>query len=308
MSHRFVCIRVGPLPADAAERAAAEAYAAGALGLEELGEPERRSGSRGVTLLLYAPAAAAGAVRAAVSALGVGPVAAPEPVPEVDWSERWRAGLSAVEVSPRLRVRPSFVSDAPAPGQAEVVVDPRQAFGTGGHASTRLALELLDGMEAGLLAGARVLDVGTGSGVLALAALRLGASAAVGFDLDPAAAREARDNARRNGLADRLRVLAGPIEALAGPPFDVALANLLRTELLPLVPAIAERVRPGGAVIVSGLLESERPQVAAALAAAGLERVAERGAEDPPGQRWVALLTRRRGRRASARADAGACR
>ena len=99
----------------------------------------------------------------------------------------------------------------------------------------------------GLAPGARILDVGAGSGILALAALRLGPGSAVAFDLDPLAAAASRENAVANGLAGRLEVFMGPLEALRPTPFDLVLANLLKTELLPLVEGIAALHRPGWA-------------------------------------------------------------
>ena len=272
-----------------AERAAAEAYAAGAVGLEERDE----GGS--ITLLLYAPDPRAEAVRRAVSE-ALGPdarVAAPVPVADTDWSEAWKAGLEAVVVSPRLLVRPSFVKATPEPEQAELVIDPGQAFGTGGHASTLLALEWLDAVAPGLAPGARILDVGAGSGILALAALCLGPGTAVAFDLDPLAAAATRENAAANGLAGRLEVFTGPIEALRPAPFDLVLANLLKTELLPLAEGIAACTARDGRAIFSGLLEGEHQAVAETLRAAGLRLLDIHQREDASGDRWFSLLMTR---------------
>jgi ribosomal protein L11 methyltransferase len=272
-----------------AERVAAEAWAAGAAGLEERGA--------GGHLLVYVAEEGAAAVRAALGALapeGVR-VGAPEPVAPVDWSHAWRAGLGEVVISPRLSVRPPFVAGTGGPGRGEVVIDPGQAFGTGGHASTRLALALLDTLPRAECAAGTALDVGCGSGVLALAALRLGAPAAVALDLDPVAARATRDNARRNGLAARLRVFAGPVAALGRGGFAPVLANLLRRELLPLLPELARRLRPGAALVLSGLLADERAEVEAALAGAGLGVADARAETDPGGDAWLALTARGRG-------------
>lgn len=232
-------------------------------------------------------------LRAALAQLGdaVGALGTAEPVPARDWSEAWKEGLEPVIVSERLVVRPSFLE--PVAGcAAEVVIDPGQAFGTGGHASTRLALEWVDAL-APTLPGARVLDAGCGSGVLALAALRLGAEWALGFDLDPLAAAAARENARINGLDRRLTLFTGPLDALAAPPFDLVLANMLSREFLPLVGGLAARARGGGAVVFSGLLAVEREPVTRALAAAGLHTVDVRSERDANDDEWLALLTRR---------------
>jgi ribosomal protein L11 methyltransferase len=288
-SASFVRIEVRSADRAAAEWAAAEAFAAGASGLEEREEED------GIRLLVYAPAACAARVREAAVRCGAGvAVSAAEPVAEEDWAETWKRGLGPVEVSPRLVVRPSFApAGPPVPGRAELVIDPGQAFGTGGHESTRLALEWVDALAPALPAGARALDVGCGTGVLALAALRLGAARAVAIDLDRAAARAAWENAARNDLASRCAVACATPAALAPARFELVLANLLRTELLPLLPDLAARIAPSGRAVLSGLVAGEREAVERALAACGLRSLGERDRDDAGGTRWIALLTAR---------------
>lgn len=218
-------------------------------------------------------------------------IAAPVAEPEVDWSARWRDGLDAIEISPRLTVRPPFVPSRVSHDGVEIVIDPGQAFGTGGHASTRLALALVDLLAPSLAPGARVLDVGTGSGVLALAALALAPASvrAIGFDLDALAAPAARENAVRSALAGRLRVFSGPIDAVGGAPYALVLANLLKRELLPIVDAIAARTAPDGTLIVSGLLMQDLPAVESALARHGLRRGRVVTEDDLDGESWVGV-------------------
>ena len=276
--------------ADLAGRVAAEAYAAGATGLEERGDARSDR-----TLLVYVPAEGALAVERAMAALadeGV-EVEAPEPVPEIDWSTQWRAGLEPIRISPRLVVSPSFAPQRARAGSETVVIDPGQAFGTGSHVSTRLALELLDQVAPRLPRPARILDVGTGTGVLAIAALRLGATSGVAFDLDPVATASARANAQQNQVSGCMRLFTGGLDALTTTEFDLVVVNLLRTELSPLIPAIAQRTRRGGLAIFAGLLEPEQRPVETALQAAGLWPVAHRRALDPDAEAWVGLLTRR---------------
>src|SRR5262245_52038671 len=147
--------------AEQLERALAEAVEAGALGAEEAG----------TRLWLYAAHADAERVRAALAPLAGLAIGPAEPLVERAWSEAWKEGLAAIVISPRLAVRPSFRAPPAGFTGADLVIEPGQAFGTGAHASTRLALELLAALPPDRLAGARVLDVGCGSGVLALAAL-----------------------------------------------------------------------------------------------------------------------------------------
>jgi len=281
-----IAVRAGD--AEQAERLAAEAYAAGATGLEE------RDGESGVTLILYAPAAAAQAVYDALAeAAPATRVEPPAEVPETDWSERWKLGLTATLISPRLRIRPSFVSAALAPGQSEIEIDPGQAFGTGGHPSTHLALEWIDALAPTLKWGSRMLDVGTGTGILALAAGKLAPVQLFAFDTDPLASAAARANARHNGLGERLWLFTGGLDAIGDVSFELVVANLLRTEMLPLFDAIAARVRAGGHAVFSGLLESERASVAEPLRAAGLRECGVRSRADANGDLWSALLTLR---------------
>jgi ribosomal protein L11 methyltransferase len=203
----------------------------------------------------------------------------PEPEPDADWERGWRRGLEPRRVA-GLWIRPSWCASR---GEPELIVDPEQAFGTGEHATTRLALGLA--LEA-LRPGDRVLDFGTGSGILALATLRRGASRAFGFDVDPVACRCARRNAGRNGLD--LALWCGSLDALAPDAgFELVLANELWSRVSPWLARLAAHARR--ALVVSGFLESERPAVVGALAALGLD-VARREAETQGADAWGALV------------------
>jgi ribosomal protein L11 methyltransferase len=271
-----------------AGRLAAEAYAAGAIGLEE------RERENEITLILYAPAAAASAVRDAIASFAPGiRIEPPTAVPDVRWSEKWKAGLTATIISPRLLIRPSFVSVALLPAQAEIVIDPGQAFGTGGHPSTLLALDWIDELAPTLKGGTRILDVGTGTGILSLAAAKLGPADLFAFDNDSRATSAARENALSNGLGERLLLFTGGLEAIGDVPFDLVVANLLKAEMLPLAAAIAARVRAGGQAVFSGLLEIDCESVAEALRAVGLRESGVRSRADANGDLWSALLTTR---------------
>jgi ribosomal protein L11 methyltransferase len=164
-----------------------------------------------------------------------------------------------------------------------VPIDPGRAFGSGAHASTRLALVALDRLVRG---GERVLDAGCGSGVLGIAALALGAAEAVGVDHDPDAVAAARANATRNGVGDRFTVTERPIDEVvaAGAPFDLVTANLLLPDLLAVAPTLRGAVAVGGSVVVSGVLTDQRPAVIASATHLGLVPLGEETADG-----WLAV-------------------
>jgi len=168
-----------------------------------------------------------------------------------EWVESWKEFYHWVEVSPNLAVGPDF-RPCPFPVRHAIAIDPGQAFGTGGHQSTRLALGLMDPLFPG---PGRVLDVGCGTGVLAMAARKLGAGLVLGLDIDQEACRETLDNAEANDC--RVAVIRGGVEAVA-TRFDLVVANMLSVRLLAAAAALKARVAPGGRLILSGLTADER--------------------------------------------------
>ena len=292
-----VCLRVRLPDSGQAERFIAEAWTLGALGIEE------RAMAAGVELDVYASASEVGALeRLCGSFSGSGSEWVQQAaVDDTDWSEAWKAGLTVIEISSRLAIRPSFVDFDPSPGQRVVVIDPGQAFGTGGHASTRLVLEWLDrfspenaeGPGAGSLQGARVLDVGTGSGVLSMAAVALGAECAVGFDVDAIAVSEAARLVSQNEQVDQIQLFVGGIDQVAGQTFDCVLANLLKSEMAPILESIAEAVAPAGFLVLAGILDSDEGEISGRLQTLGFEGVGIRSERDDSGVVWVAPLYQR---------------
>jgi ribosomal protein L11 methyltransferase len=192
-----------------------------------------------------------------------------------DWAQRWREFHRPLELS-GLRVRPPWVRDVGAPPAVDVVIDPGRAFGTGAHATTRMCLELLLELEP----RGGFADWGCGSGVLGIAAAKLGWAPVHGVDHDPASVEAAAENARANGV--EVRVARLDLRTAPAPWAPTAAANLTR----PLLLAVAERLeRPPGRLILSGVLREEADEVAAAFAARGLPERERRARAE-----WAALL------------------
>lgn len=304
-------LRLYAVPASLEEAVTADLWAAGTLGVQ-VGELEP------------GPGAAEGAaepetlrLRAWFPAAGPGDPDPPDPLAhrleegvealaverrrEEDWLAPWRRRSRPFDLGRSFRVDPREPEEAggdgegserrgvPAAGTARrlLYLPARSAFGVGSHASTRLAVELLEDLP---LAGRDIVDVGTGTGVLAFAALHLGARSAVAHDLDPAAAFAARDNARRNRFAPL--VYAGPLAALSPRlRFDWALVNVVPERIAGELPSLARRLgagRAGGGMVLSGILAERGDEVLRRLADLGF---AERGRAEE--DEWVALRLER---------------
>jgi ribosomal protein L11 methyltransferase len=189
------------------------------------------------------------------------------PIDQTDWSVRWREGLGPRRIE-QLTILPSWLPEASDPDPLTIVLDPETAFGSGEHGSTRVALTLLARV---LRRGNRVLDLGSGSGILAIAAIKLGAARAIGIEVDPEANEVAIRNAVRNGVADRLEFLEGDAGALAPllGPADLLLSNILRSVNTSLLPVIAQALQPRGLAIFSGMEHAEAEEFRGALSDAG---------------------------------------
>jgi ribosomal protein L11 methyltransferase len=181
-----------------------------------------------------------------------------EAVPDEDWVRATQSQFEPIRVSERLWIVPTWHA-APDPAALNIALDPGLAFGTGSHPTTRLCLRWLEARVAG---GESVLDYGCGSGILAIAAAKLGAADVVGIDIDPEAVRAARANAAANAARARF---AGTDETLP-PPADLVVANILASPLKLLAPLLAAQTRPGGRLVLAGLLDAQSDDVAAAYA------------------------------------------
>jgi ribosomal protein L11 methyltransferase len=211
-------------------------------------------------------------------------------VQEADWADAWKAYFPVMRVGRRLVIRPTWRRHRRAPEDVVLALDPGMAFGTGLHPTTRLCLAAIEALaDRGVLGGGRVLDVGCGSGILAIAAVELGAATAFGVDTDPIAIEATTANARRNAVARRIRVREGSLPS-GEPPFDVVLANLIAGLLVTLSATLRDELRPGGTLLASGIFVDREVDVRRAFEDAGFD-VVGRSAEGD----WVALEAVRRG-------------
>lgn len=178
-----------------------------------------------------------------------------------DWEILWRRGLGVRRISPRLLVVPSWETVEPSPGEIPIYLDPGMAFGTAEHATTRGCLRQLDKR---VVPGARIADVGAGSGILSIAAAKLGAESVTALELDPMSCETALENLAKNGVEDRVTVLTARVEGravLPGAPFHGIVANLQSHLLRPLFSTFRASLSPGGWLIVSGVLDGQQNEI-----------------------------------------------
>ena len=205
-------------------------------------------------------------------------------LPDTDWEESWKDNYPAVEVGQNLIVVPYWDADN-TNGRTPVILDPGLTFGTGAHASTQMVMET---MEEIVQPGFRCLDLGSGSGILSIAALRLGAGSAIGVDIDPKAEGIARENAAYNGfVAPEFTALTGNVtedrelmDRLSRQEYDLVLVNIVADVIIGLAPALPHFLTENSTLICSGILDTRLADVTAALEQAGLTITGCRAKED----------------------------
>ncbi|MBQ9460148.1 MAG: 50S ribosomal protein L11 methyltransferase [Oscillospiraceae bacterium] len=211
-------------------------------------------------------------------------------VADEDWENNWKAFYKPMEIGERLLVVPEW-EQTPESGRVKVILNPGLTFGTGSHATTRLCLTALDRLVKG---GEKVLDLGCGSGILAIAALRLGASRAFACDVDPACVGVASENAALNGVdGDRFTVRVGDVTADKelrrefGGDYDLITANIVADVIISLAPRVRPLLKPGGAFLCSGVIDDRAAEVKGKLIDAGWEIAEENSSEG-----WFSFLCR----------------
>lgn len=205
-------------------------------------------------------------------------------VPDADWANEWRKHYHVQRVGRRLVIRPSWEPYVPGPGDLVIQLDPGMAFGTGSHPTTVLCLQALEDVLRG---GETVVDIGTGSGILAIAAARLGARRVLAVDIQDEAIAAARTNAAANGVDDVVQVERISAEALADgsrSTFDVVVMNIVADVIIPAAPVLRRIVAPEGRVLLCGIIAGREGDVRRALEATGLRVVARHSSGE-----WVLL-------------------
>jgi len=200
-----------------------------------------------------------------LSAFGIVSEVHIDPVPDEDWTTSWRDYFKPVYATPKMIICPAWAPEPAPEGGFAILIDPKMAFGTGHHETTRLALM---GLEMCISGGERVLDVGTGSGILSIAAIKLGAASAFGVDTDPPAVDNTQNNLLLNGILEGVEVKEGSLSLVSGV-FDVVVANIISSILVPMLPQIAAHTKQGGKVVLGGILDREQDAFRQAILSAG---------------------------------------
>lgn len=246
---------------DDVELACSILWELGALGIEERDATTLNEAESRVAVTLAAPFRDEASARAALKQVSDRFTVNLKHVAREDWSLTWRRGLKCERVGRRLVLCPSWDKAKTEPSEVVVTIDPENAFGSGTHETTRLALRELDRRVHG---GENLLDFGCGSGVLSIAALKLGAARARGIDIDPDAIAVARRNADKNAVGDRLALSTESVTSLR-QPYSFIVANIYASVLIESAATLARLLTPGGTLVLSGVLFSEWPDVVRAF-------------------------------------------
>jgi ribosomal protein L11 methyltransferase len=276
--HPFVTVRV---PLAQLELAQLRLWELGATGLEERDQTTITREPTDGDVVVYAAFEDEAAALHALNQVRAEYEADLVYVPHQNWATEWRRGFSAQRIGQRLLLHPSWEPAESKPGDVVLTIDPENAFGSGDHETTRLVLGLLDARIEG---NERVLDVGCGSGILSIAAIRLGAASSIAIDIEDDAVIVTERNAGLNGVASSIDASTTPLDAIDGA-YDLVLANIETRVLVQMPDALRARMAPGATLILSGILRKERDELLQAYASMYLEELVEEG-------EWCACVLR----------------
>jgi len=276
--HPFVTVRV---PLAQLELAQLRLWELGATGLEERDQTTITREPTDGDVVVYAAFEDEAAALHALNQVRAEYEAGLVYVPHQNWATEWRRGFSAQRIGQRLLLHPSWEPAESKPGDVVLTIDPENAFGSGDHETTRLVLGLLDARIEG---NERVLDVGCGSGILSIAAIRLGAASSIAIDIEDDAVIVTERNAGLNGVASSIDASTTPLDAIDGA-YDLVLANIETRVLVQMPDALRARMAPGATLILSGILRKERDELLQAYASMYLEELVEEG-------EWCACVLR----------------
>ncbi len=217
-------------------------------------------------------------------------------IQDSDWSEKWKEFFRPVRAGRHFVIKPGWEPFEPGPDDIVIEIDPGQAFGVGTHASTALMLENMEWFwehnANDDVFAMDVLDVGTGTGILGIAAARMGAGRVMAIDIDPEAVKTAARNARVNGVSDIISVSATPVEKIRRN-FSLVLANIDRNTLMTLAPGLISVLKPGGTLMISGILTTQKEEIADLFGRQGLSvmrSASGSGAGDSGREEWACLV------------------
>ena len=199
-----------------------------------------------------------------------------------DWNALWKQSIKPITIDSKIIIKPSWINISPTPGLHIIEIDPQMAFGTGMHATTQLMLKFI---IAHIGAAERVIDIGTGTGILAIAAARLSDAVIVAFDNDPIAAATAQENCIKNSIQDRIHLFCGTLDAIKNIRFDAVLANINRSTIVSLLADICDKMKPSGLAMLSGILIDEKSAIVKQLERFPLKIVNEQQSDE-----WIGFV------------------
>jgi ribosomal protein L11 methyltransferase len=207
-------------------------------------------------------------------------------VEEKNWNEEWEKSVNVIEVTDKLVIKPTFKDYEAKPGQIIITIDPKMSFGTGEHQTTKLVMQFL---ETNVNKGIKVLDVGSGTGVLAIASIKLGAESAIAIDIDEWCYDNGMENCKLNFVENEVDVRLGEIKDITENNFDLITANIQKNILLNIAGEIASRLKPGGLLILSGLLYNDEEDIVKKYSSLNFEMLEKKILDE-----WIALKLRLR--------------